>query len=87
MGVIELILLAAITTALVAWFKFFYTTLQEAYLIQVDNTFTQSPFISGVVFLAVALISSPLLLLPVIIPSMEAKFKSGLAAVILAEEK
>ena len=84
MGVIEYVILAAVTTATIAWFKFFYSTLVLAKLHEVDNSFTRSPFISGFVFFTLSLLISPLLVLPVIVPKVEASFKKGMEQVIMA---
>lgn len=86
MGVIEYVILAAVTTATIAWFKFFYSTLALAKLHEVDNSFTRSPFFSGFVFFTFSLLISPLLILPVIVPKVEASFKKGMEQVIMAPD-
>lgn len=86
MGLIEGIVLVALTTAIAAWIKFYYPIIQQAYFLKLDNSFTRSPFISGSVFFTVSLLVFPLMILPTIVPSMERQFMSGLESVILAED-
>ena len=86
MGIIEYVILAAVTTATIAWFKFFYSVLVMAKVHEIDNSFTRSPFLSGFVFFTVFLLIPPLLILPVIVPKVEANCKKGMEQVIMAPD-
>lgn len=81
----EVIFVLVIGTALISWYRFFMEPLQQAKFEGVENEFTARPFLAGAVFLCLAVVASPLLFLPTIIPSMGKAVRSGMASVICAD--
>ena len=81
-----MILIAAIATGISAWYHFYFKNIKLAIASGITNHFTNTPILSGVTFLLISIVVSPLMLLPVLIPSVQESFNKGIQTVILAED-
>ena len=74
----ELIAIALITTVAMSWYSFFYVLrkelMDEGYT---DGPMIQQPLVASMVFICIAFIISPLLLLCVIVPEVKESFYNG----------
>lgn len=83
MGVIEWYAIFALTTGIMALVTVFNPILRKAQAQGVENPFTDNPLLTQVVYLAIATISAPILFLPLVVPSMNARFVVALEKSIL----
>lgn len=65
--------LFALITAIQAY-KFYYRAIQEAKFLKVENSFTDSSILGSMVFLILAFLAAPLLIIPVLFDSVGEKF-------------
>lgn len=83
MGVIEWYAIFALTTGIMALVTVFNPLLRKAQNLGIENPFTDNPLLTQVVYLAIATISAPVLFLPMVIPSMNARFTAALEKSVL----
>ena len=83
MGVIEWYAIFALTTGIMALVTVFIPLLHKAKALGIENPFTDNPLLSQVVYLMIAIISAPVLFLPLVVPSMNARFTATLEKSIL----
>lgn len=82
MGLIELYLIFAITTAITAWWGFFKPLISEAKEAGISNTLVDAPIISGLVFIMISTLLAPFIISALIFPMQGELFKTGLQRVI-----
>jgi uncharacterized membrane protein YdjX (TVP38/TMEM64 family) len=87
MGLIEYYLIFALTTSLFALIDIFYPTLKRAQAEGVDNTLTQNPKLSYFVYVCITTIIAPLVFLPLIIPSLNQRFREGIEKTVYAADE
>lgn len=86
MEVIVMLLIGMLTTAIMAWYKFFYSFYKEAQELDIDNPVTRNGVVSHITFFCLFIIASPLMFIPVIVPSVGERFAKGMREAILAED-
>lgn len=87
MGLIEYYLIFALATSLFALLDIFYPTMKQAQAEGVDNTLTQNPKLSYFVYLCITTIIAPLVFLPLLVPSLNERFREGIAKTVYAEDE
>jgi uncharacterized membrane protein YdjX (TVP38/TMEM64 family) len=83
MELIGYYLLFAFSTSITACIFWFWPLVQQAQASGVENTFTEYPKISTVLYVLVSTLVAPLLIPPMLSEQMAQKFSSGLAREIL----
>jgi hypothetical protein len=83
MGVIEWYALFALTTGIMALVTVFNPLLRKAQAAGIENPFTDNPLLTQVVYLVLSVISAPVLFLPLVVPSMNARFTATLEKEVL----
>ena len=86
MGLIEWYLLFAFTTAIMAAIDVFIPLLSEARSNGVANVLTTNFKLSIVVYLGISTLMAPLLIVPLLVPSMNERFKDALNKIISEQE-
>lgn len=86
MGLIEYYLIFALTTSIMALIDVFLPTLNQARRDGIKNVLTENPKLSVVVYLVLTSIIAPLILLPLLVPSMNVRFRESLTATIRADD-
>ena len=86
MGSSELYVICCLTTALFALFDVFMPVLREARQDGVQNTLTMNPKMSYFIYVCISGIIAPIILLPLLVPSMNIRFRQSLADLVNEEE-
>jgi hypothetical protein len=79
MGLIEYYLIFALATSIMALIDVFLPTLNQARRDGISNVLTDNPKLSVFVYLVITTIIAPLILLPLLVPSMNTRFRNSLA--------
>jgi len=87
MSFIELYIIFALATSIFALIDVFIPLLSEVRGEGTANVLTQNPLLSCCVYFCLALISAPLLILPLVVPSMNVRFRESMYKVISEQEK
>lgn len=83
----EYYIIFALTTAIFALVDVFMPVLRAAQDSGVNNTLTENPKLSYFVYLCITTIVAPMVILPLLVPSMNARFRDGMAVVVNQQEK
>jgi hypothetical protein len=86
MELIGYYLLFAFSIAIAACYLWFWPLVQQACAVEIQNTFTQYPKISAVVFVLVSATTAPLLLPPMLSETMAQRFQTGLKREIFKQD-
>lgn len=86
MGLIEYYLIFAITTSIFALIDVYVPTLKEAISKDVKNSLTANPKTSYVIYFIITAIIAPLVILPMLVPSMNERFRNSLSKIIHEQE-
>lgn len=80
---IEAYLAFAISTAIMALVYAFNPILRKAQALGIENPFTDNPLLTRVVYLIISALIAPVLVLPLLIPSMNVRFIAALEKSLL----
>lgn len=80
---IELYLAFAISTAIIALVFAFNPILRKAQALGIENPFTDNPLLTRVVYLIISALIAPVLVLPLLVPSMNTRFIAALEKSLL----
>lgn len=83
----EYYIVFALTTAIFALIDIFMPVLREARDFGVKNVLTENPKLSCFVYLCITAIIAPLVVLPVLVPSMNVRFRASLANMVNEQEE
>lgn len=86
MELIGYYLLFAFSTSITACIFWFWPLMQQARASGIQNTFTQYPKTSTVVYVLVSAVVAPMLIPPMFSTNMAEKFSQGLAREILKQD-
>jgi hypothetical protein len=86
MDVIGYYLLFAFSTAIAACYFWFWPTVQQARVAGIQNSFTEYPKISTVVYILVSALVAPLLIPPMFSETMAQRFQTGLEREIFKQD-
>jgi uncharacterized membrane protein YdjX (TVP38/TMEM64 family) len=82
MGFIEYYIIFALTTSIFALIDVFIPILNEVRADEVSNVLTENPKLSCFVYFCITTIVAPFVVLPIVIPSMNVRFREAMAKVI-----
>lgn len=86
MGLTEYYLIFVFSTAFFALIDVFMPVLKQARTSGVKNTLTQNPKLSCTVYFFVTAVMAPLVFLPMLVPSMNERFRQSISNVVHEEE-
>lgn len=86
MEVIELYLLFALTTGISSCVLFLAPAIAEAKFIGIQNSFTESTWLSYIIYTIITSITAPLAVLPIFIPSFAKRFKHGIGRAVFESQ-
>ena len=86
MGVIEYYLLFALSTSITSWYLWYWPLVRKARETNINNSFTEYPKLSTVVYIFVSALIAPLLVLPLLFDHFGENFERGLAKEILKSD-
>jgi hypothetical protein len=86
MEIIELYLLFALTTGITSCYLFLAPAISLAKEMNVTNSFTESTWLSYLIYITVTTITAPFAVLPIFIPSFAERFKIGLERSVLESQ-
>lgn len=87
MGLIEYYIIFALATSLFALIDIFRPTLQEAKEAGVVNALTLNPKLSYFVYVCITTIIAPLVFLPILVPSLNERFREGIKKTIYSPDE
>lgn len=87
MGLIEYYLIFAISTAIVALLDFFNPALADAEADGIKNVFTENPKLAKFVYFILTILMAPLIIMPLLVPSMNERFRLSLTLIIREAEE
>lgn len=83
----EYYIIFALATSIFALIDVFMPVLREAQEFGVKNTLTENPKLSYFVYLCISTLIAPMLVLPLLVPSMNARFRASLANMVNEQEE
>jgi hypothetical protein len=86
MELISYYLLFALSTAIAACYLWFWPMVQQAKAQGVQNSFTEYPVLSTVVYILVSTVVAPLLVPPMLSESIAQRFQAGLHREIFKQD-
>ena len=87
MGFIEYYLIFAFTTAIFALIDIFMPVMKEAISNGASNVLTENPKLSYFVYICISAIIAPLIIAPLLVPSMNERFRSSLSDMVHEQEE
>lgn len=87
MGLIEYYLIFALTTSIFALIDVFTPLLNKARANGVKNVLTENPKLSIFVYFILTILVAPFVILPLLVPSMNVRFRASLETIINEQEK
>lgn len=82
MGLIEYYIIFALATSLFALIDIYYPILKQAMSDGVLNALTLNPKLSCFVYVCITTIIAPLVFLPILIPSLNERFRDGITKTV-----
>ena len=82
----EYYLIFAMTTSIFALIDVFIPVLREAISKDVKNSLTLNPKLSYVIYFIITAIIAPLIIMPMLVPSMNERFRTSLSKIIHEQE-
>jgi hypothetical protein len=86
MEIIEIYLLFALTTGITSCYLFLVPAVALAKELNITNSFTESTWLSYLIYITVTTITAPFAVLPIFIPSFAERFKIGLERSVLESQ-
>lgn len=86
MELIGYYLLFAFSIAIAACYLWFWPLVQQARAEDIQNSFTQYPVVSMIVYILVSAVAAPLLLPPMLSEAMAQRFQTGLRREIFKQD-
>lgn len=82
MSFIEYYIIFALTTSIFALIDVFIPLLNEVRADEVVNVLTENPKLSCLVYFCLTTLTAPFVILPMLIPSMNVRFRESMAKII-----
>ena len=86
MEIIELYLLFALTTGISSCVLFLAPAVAQAKLLGIQNSFTESTWLSYFIYTTITSITAPFAVLPIFIPSFGERFKNGIGRAVFESQ-
>jgi hypothetical protein len=87
MGLIEYYIIFALTTAITSCIEFLAPATAKAKELGINNSFTTHTWLSYIIYVTTCTIFAPIIILPIILPNANKKFRTGLEKVVLENDK
>lgn len=87
MGLIEVYLTFALATSLFALIDIFMPSMKQARNEGIDNVLTQNPKLSYFIYVCITTIIAPVVFLPLVIPSLNERFREGVCRTIYEQDQ
>ena len=84
---LEYYIIFALATAIFALIDVFMPVLKEAKEFGVSNVLTDNPKLSYFVYVCISAIIAPMLIIPLLVPSMNTRFRNSLADMVNEQEE
>ena len=86
MDALTLYLVFAVTTGICCWLFFYVPIVHEARRLNIHNTFTRSPIISSLTYIALSILIAPSIFIPIFSEEKGKLFKQALRSEILKQD-
>ena len=86
MEVIELYILFALTTGIASCILFLAPAIAQAKFVGIENTFTESTWLSYFIYICITTIFAPFTVLPIFIPSFGKRFQNGIGRAVMESQ-
>jgi hypothetical protein len=86
MEIIELYLLFALTTGISSCILFLAPAIAEAKFIGIENSFTESTWLSYFIYTFITTVTAPFAVLPIFIPSFGERFRAGIGRAVFESQ-
>lgn len=86
MEVIELYILFALTTGISSCVLFLAPAIAQAKFIGIENTFTESTWLSYLIYIIITAFFAPFTVLPIFIPSFAKRFQNGIGRAVMESQ-
>lgn len=86
MSLFELYLIFALATSIFGLIDVFIPILQEARNFGVVNVLTENPKLSYFVYFCLTALMAPIIVLPMLVPSMNARFRDSMTKIVNEEQ-
>jgi hypothetical protein len=86
MGFIEYYVIFALTTSIFALIDVFIPILHEVSAEEVSNVLTENPKLSCLVYFCLTALMAPFVILPLVVPSMNIRFRVAMAKVVREQQ-
>lgn len=83
----EYYIIFALATAIFALIDIFIPVLREARDFGIKNVLTENPKLSYFVYFCITAIIAPMVVLPILVPSMNVRFRASLATMVNEQEE
>ena len=83
----EYYIIFALATSIFALIDVFMPVLKEAKEFGVRNVLTENPKLSYFIYVCISTLIAPLIVLPVLVPSMNTRFRNSLANLVNEQEE
>ena len=87
MSFIEYYILFALTTSIFSLIDVFIPVLNEARADNIKNVLTENPKLSCFVYFCLSILIAPFIIVPMLVPSMNYRFRDSIAKIINEQEK
>jgi hypothetical protein len=84
---LEYYIIFALATAIFALIDVFMPVLREAREFGVCNVLTENPKLSYLVYVCISTIIAPMIVVPLLVPSMNARFRASLHTMVHEQEE
>ncbi len=84
---LEYYVIFALATSIFALIDVFMPVLKEAREFGVHNVLTENPKLSYFVYVCISAIIAPMLIMPLLVPSMNTRFRNSLATMVNEQEE
>lgn len=82
----EYYIIFALTTAIFSLIDIFIPVLREASTDNIENVLTENPKLSCFVYFCLIVLTAPLVIIPMIVPSMNYRYRDSIAKVIKEQQ-
>lgn len=86
MEIIELYLLFSLTTGISSCILFLAPAIAQAKFIGIQNSFTESTWLSYFIYIVITSITAPFAVLPIFIPSFGKRFQNGIGRAVFESQ-
>jgi len=86
MSFIEYYIIFALTTSIFSLIDVFMPVLSEARADNIENVLTENPKLSCFVYFCLTVLTAPLIIIPMLVPSMNYRYRDSIAKIIKEQQ-